>query len=292
MSRSVPCAIEVRDMTHEQLIRPTGGWAGLRLGELWRYRDLGILLVWRDIKVRYKQTALGVLWAILQPLAAMVVFTIVFGRIAGVSSGGVPYPIFAFSGLVLWTFFAQSVTQASNSLVASADLIRKVYFPRLLVPVAAVVNTLFDLVISLPALGLLMAVYGISVTTTVLFAPLMVLLAIVSALGVSMWFSALNVAYRDVRHLVPFIVQLWLFLTPVIYPASFVTSFFESRGIPSWVYGLNPMAGAIHGFRWALFREGGPPWDTVILSTVVSCVMLVLGALYFRHVERTMADVV
>jgi lipopolysaccharide transport system permease protein len=222
----------------------------------------------------------------------MVVFTVVFGRIAGVSSDGVPYPIFAFSGLVLWTFFAQSVSQASNSLVNSADLVRKVYFPRLLVPVAAVVNTLFDLVISLPALGLLVIFSGTSVSVNFLVAPLMVVLAFVAALGISVWFSALNVAYRDIRHLVPFVVQLWLFLTPVIYPVSFVSSFFENHGLPSWLYGLNPMVGSIHGFRWALFGDTESPWTMVITSASVSVVLLGLGALYFRHVERTMADVV
>lgn len=284
--------LEPRSVPQELVIRPSTGWAGLRLRDVWEYRDLGAFLVWRDIKVRYKQTILGVAWAILQPLAAMVIFSLIFGRLAGFSSGEVPYPVFSFVGLVLWTFFAQSVGQASNSLVNSAELIRKVYFPRLLVPLASVFNSLFDLLISVPAVMVLMMAYHVVPSGNTVYVPLMVAIGVMAALGVSIWFSALNVAYRDVRYVVPFLVQLWLFVTPVIYPASFVTAKLKHYGIPDWVYGLNPMAGAVQGLRWALLGDGPEPWGMVTVSTIVSLLVVVLGTLYFRRVERTMADIV
>jgi lipopolysaccharide transport system permease protein len=195
-------------------------------------------------------------------------------------------------GLVLWTFLAQSVSQASNSLVNSAELIRKVYFPRLLVPTAAVVNALFDLLISIPAVIVLMMVYGVAFSSNVIFAPAMIMIGVFTALGVGIWLAALNVAYRDVRYVVPFVIQLWLFVTPVIYPASFVTDKLNDYGIPAWVYGLNPVAGAVHGLRWAVLGEGPGPWRMVLVSGLVSLIILFFGAVFFRRVERTMADVV
>jgi homopolymeric O-antigen transport system permease protein len=274
------------------VIEPRRGLAGLQLGELWAYRELFYFLVWRDIKVRYKQTALGAAWAILQPLATAAVFTIFFNRIAGISSDGVPYPLFAFGGLLVWTFFAQGVAASSNSLVGSANLITKVYFPRLVVPVSSVLSGLVDLLVAFPLLIVMMALYGIRPGAAVLLLPLVVVLAFVSALGVGLWLSALCVRYRDVRHVVPFLVQLWLFVTPVIYPASKVGPAFARIGLPPWLLGLNPMAGVVEGFRGALFGAGGSIAPLMATSTAVALVLVTSATFYFRSVERSFADVV
>jgi lipopolysaccharide transport system permease protein len=274
------------------VIEPRSGLARLQLGELWEYRELLYFLVWRDIKVRYKQTVLGVAWAILQPLATAAVFTIFFGRIARIPSDGIPYPLFAYSGLLVWTFFAQGVSGSSISLVGSANLITKVYFPRLVVPISAVLAGIVDLVIAFPLLIVMMALYRISPGPTALLLPLIVLLAFVASLGVGLWLSAICVEYRDVRHVVPFLVQLWLFVTPVIYPASKVAPALSRAGFPVWLLGLNPMAGVVEGFRAALLGTGTHVGLLLLTSTFSALAFLTSATFYFRSVERSFADVV
>ena len=274
------------------VIEPRPGWRAFDLAELWAYRELLYFLVWRDIKVRYKQTVLGAAWAILQPLATAVVFTLFFGRLAHIASDGLPYPIFSYAGLLVWTFFAQGLTQSSASVVGSANLITKVYFPRLVIPLAAVVAGLLDLAVASPLLLVMMAYYKVWPGVAVVALPLVLLLALLTAVGVGLWLAALNVEYRDVRFVVPFLVQLWLFVTPVIYPASVVAPHLERLGVPGWVLGLNPMAGVVEGFRWAMLGHGAAPVHLIAASAAVALVLCVTGALYFRSVEREFADVV
>jgi homopolymeric O-antigen transport system permease protein len=259
---------------------------GLQFGELWAYRELLYFLVWRDIKVRYKQTALGAAWAILQPVLTMVVFTLFFGNLAKVPSDGIPYPLFSFTGLVPWTLFAYSLTESSGSLVSNQNLITKVYFPRLIIPLASVLSGLVDFAISFGVLLLLMLYYGVVPTVYIWTVPLFVLLAIAAALSVGIWLSALNVEFRDVRYTIPFLTQLWMFVTPLAYASSLVP--------PRWriVYGLNPMAGVVEGFRWALLGRTAAPSVLLAISVAVVIVLLVGGILYFRRMERTFADVV
>jgi homopolymeric O-antigen transport system permease protein len=267
-------------------ITPVRGWTSLRLGELWEYRELLYFFTWRDLKVRYKQTVLGVLWAILQPLLLMLVFTLFFGRLARMPSDGVPYPLFAYCGLVLWTFLATGVTQASNSLVQNASLVTKVYFPRMMVPLGAVLAGLVDTVVSLVALLVLMGWYGVRPTPRLAWVPLLVLLALITAAGVGLWLSALNVQFRDVRYAVPFAVQLWFFLTPVVYPASLLPERWRV------LYALNPMTSVVEGMRWALAGAPGPEGTMVVVSAAVAGALLIGGALHFRRLERTFADTV
>jgi lipopolysaccharide transport system permease protein len=274
------------------VIEPTRRLGTARLRELWAYRELLYFLVWRDVKVRYKQTALGAAWAILQPLMTAAVFTIFFGRLAGIPSDGLPYPLFAYSGLLVWTFFAQGLTQSSASVVGSAQLITKVYFPRLVIPIAAVLSGFVDLAVAFPVVVVIMWHYGVWPGLAVLALPCLVLLGFVAAVGVGLWLSALNVKYRDVRYVVPFLVQIWLFVTPVIYPASTVAAYLEGWGIPAWVLGLNPMAGVVEGFRWALLAVPTSPGPLIAASTVTGLALLLSGAWYFRRVERSFADVV
>ena len=259
---------------------------GLHFGELWAYRELLYFLVWRDIKVRYKQTALGAAWAILQPVLTMVVFTLFFGNLAKVPSDGIPYPLFSFTGLVPWTLFAYSLTESSGSLVSNQNLITKVYFPRLIIPLASVLSGLVDFAISFGVLLLLMLYYGVVPTVYIWTVPLFVLLAIAAALSVGIWLSALNVEFRDVRYTIPFLTQLWMFVTPLAYASSLVP--------PRWriVYGLNPMAGVVEGFRWALLGRTAAPSVLLAISVAVVIVLLVGGIFYFRRMERTFADVV
>jgi len=272
------------------VIKPSRGWVSLRLREVWEYRELLYFLTWRDIKVRYKQTALGAAWAIIQPFFTMVVFSLFFGRLAGVPSDGIPYPIFSYAALVPWTFFANGVTQAANSLVGSANLIRKVYFPRLTVPVATVLSGVVDFMLAMVVLMAMMFWFSIVPTANIIWLPLFLLLALVTSLGVGLWLSALNVQYRDVRYVVPFIIQFWLFATPVAYPSSLI----EQKLGQFWlvVYSLNPMVSVVEGFRWALLGTDTAPTLIVIPSTIVALILLVTGAYYFRRMEKSFADVV
>jgi lipopolysaccharide transport system permease protein len=258
----------------------------LRLRELWEYRELLYFLTWRDIKVRYKQTALGAAWAVIQPFFTMVVFSIFFGRLARVPSDGAPYPVFAYTALVPWTYFATALTQSANSLVDHARLITKVYFPRLLVPAAAVVAGLVDFAIAFLVLLGMLLYYGVPLTARILTIPLFLLLAAATALGVGLWLSALNVRYRDVRYTIPFLVQFWLFASPVAYPASLVPR--------QWrlLFGLNPMTGVVEGFRWALLGRADAPDRIVAVSALTVIAVLVGGVFYFRRVEKDFADVV
>jgi homopolymeric O-antigen transport system permease protein len=268
------------------VIEPSRGWVSLRLGELWEYRELLYFLVWRDVKVRYKQTALGAAWAIIQPFFTMVVFSLFFGRLAKIPSDGVPYPIFSFAALVPWTFFANGLSQSSNSLVGSANLITKVYFPRLTVPIATVLSGVVDFVIAFVVLVAMMLYYGMIPTMNVMWLPAFLLLALVASLGVGLWLSALNVEYRDVRYVVPFLTQFWLFATPIAYPSSLLNEPWRT------VYGLNPMVGVVEGFRWALLGTATRPGPIVAVSSAAALVILLGGAFYFRRMEKTFADVV
>jgi lipopolysaccharide transport system permease protein len=267
-------------------IRPSKGLVSLRLKELWEYRELLYFLVWRDVKVRYKQTVLGAAWAVIQPFCTMVVFSIFFGRLAGIPSDGLPYPIFAYCGLLPWQLFSHAMMESGNSLVANQNLITKVYFPRLVIPLSAVLAGLVDFGIAFLVLLGMMAYYGMAPTVAVVTLPLFILLAIATALAVGLWLSALNVQYRDVRYTIPFLTQFWLFATPIAYPSSLVPE--------GWrvVYGLNPMAGVVEGFRWALLGTANAPGLMLVVSVVVVLVLLIGGLYYFRRMEKTFADVV
>jgi lipopolysaccharide transport system permease protein len=268
------------------IIRPSRGLISLKLGELWEYRELLYFLIWRDIKVRYKQTVLGAAWAILQPLLTMVVFTIFFGKLAKIPSDGIPYPIFAYCALLPWTLFAKALTDSSNSLVANERLITKVYFPRLVIPISTVLSGLVDFAIAFVVLLGMMAYYGTWPNFNIVTLPAFLLMAIVTALAVGLWLSALNVQYRDVRHTIPFLVQFWLFATPVAYPSSLVPA-------PYRVFlGLNPMAGVVEGFRWALLGKAGSLGPMMWVSVLMVCLLLVGGLFYFRKMETTFADIV
>jgi lipopolysaccharide transport system permease protein len=268
------------------VIEPTAGWIAPRLGELWTHRELLYFLVWRDVKVRYKQTALGAAWAILQPFMTMVVFSIFFGRLAGVPSEGVPYPIFAFTALLPWQLFAHSLTESGNSLVTNQDLVKKVYFPRLVIPLSSVLAGLVDFALAFVVLLGMMWYYGITPGAAVLALPLFVLLACVTALAVGLWLAALNVEYRDVRYTIPFLTQFWLFITPIAYPASLVPERWRV------LYALNPMVGVVEGFRWSLLGSSDALSDSVGASAVMVVVLLVGGLFYFKRVEKTFADIV
>jgi lipopolysaccharide transport system permease protein len=274
------------------VIRPTKGWAALRLNEVWEYRELLFFLAWRDVKIRYKQTVLGAAWAVLQPLLTMVVFTIFFGGLAKVGSDGLPYPIFSYTGLLPWTLFSQALTLSSASLVTSSNLIKKVYFPRIVIPMAAVLSGVIDFGVSLVALFGLMAYYKIWPSLLVIWIPAIFLLSLAASLGAGLWLATLNVEYRDVRYVVPFLVQIWLFVTPVIYPASKVTAKLAEHGVPGWIYGLNPMAGVVEGFRWALLGRTPFPAQLLATSVLVTLLMLVTGSFYLRRMEATFADIV
>jgi lipopolysaccharide transport system permease protein len=268
------------------VIRPSKGWIALNLRDLWLYRELLYFLTWRDIKVRYKQTVLGAAWAILQPFLTMVVFSVFFGRLAKVPSEGVPYPIFTYCALLPWNYFAGALDRAGNSLVGSANLITKVYFPRLVVPMSAVLAGLLDFAIAFVVLIGMMLFYSIVPTAAVLALPAFILLAMVTALGVGLWLSAMNVQYRDVRYAIPFLVQFWLFASPVAYSSTLVPERWRT------LYGLNPMAGVVEGFRWALLGSGRAPGPMLTVSAGVAVVLLVSGTFYFRRMERTFADIV
>jgi lipopolysaccharide transport system permease protein len=268
------------------VVKPSKGWISLKLAELWKYRELLYFLTWRDIKVRYKQTILGAAWAIIQPFFTMVVFSLFFGKLAKVPSDGLPYPIFAYAALVPWTFFANGLNQSSNSLVGNANLIRKVYFPRLVVPFSSVISGLVDFVLAFIVLIGMMLVYGIFPTINIVWLPLLLLLTLVSGLGVGLWLSALNVQFRDVRYTVPFLIQFWLFATPIAYPSSLLSEPWRT------LYGINPMVGVVEGFRWALLGTDTAPGPIIVVSTLVASAILVSGAFYFKRMEKTFADIV
>ena len=269
------------------LIEPSRGWVALRLRELWAYRELLYFLTWRDIKVRYKQTLLGAAWAIIQPVTSMIVFSLFFGNLAKIPSDGIPYPIFSYTALLPWTYFAGGLAKSSNSLVGSANLIRKVYFPRLVVPVAGVLGGLPDFGLAFLVLIGMMIYYGLFPTViSLLVLPLLLVLALVTALGVGLWLSALNAQYRDIGYIVPFLTQLWMFATPVVYPASLLDQPWRT------IYGLNPMVGVVEGFRWALLSKGDAPGPMVLVSAGTALVLLGTGTFYFRRMEKTFADVV
>lgn len=269
------------------LIKPQQGWIPLNLRELWEYRELLFFFTWRDIKIRYKQTVLGASWAILQPVFTMVVFSIFFGRLAKMPSDGIPYPIFSYTGLLPWTFFAGSLANAANSLVRDANMIKKVYFPRLLSPVSTVFSSLVDFFLAFLVLVGMMFYYGLYPTATaLLWMPFFLLLALIIALGTGLWFAAWNAEYRDIRYIVPFLIQIWMFATPVVYPASLLKQPWRT------IYGLNPMVGVLEGFRWVLLGKGHAPGAMVAVSTLVAILILIAGAFYFRRLERSFADVV
>jgi lipopolysaccharide transport system permease protein len=279
----------MRESVPTIVIEPTRGLAALQLRALWEYRELLGFLVWRDVKVRYKQTALGVAWIILQPLVSMVIFTVLFGYLLQAPSDGAPYAVFAYAGLLPWNYFAGSLTRASQSLVGSANLITKVYFPRLVIPISGVLGGLVDFGVASLVLAGLMALYRIPPTVHIIWLPAFLLLALATALGFGLWLAALNVRYRDVNYLVPFLVQIWMYLTPVIYSVTLIPERFR------WLLALNPMTGVVGGFRWALLggvMETEPPGVLFGVSVMITLVVLVSGAVFFRSTERTFADVI
>lgn len=268
-------------------IQPSKGWVSLGFNDLWNYRELLYFLTWRDIKVRYKQTILGAAWAILQPFMSMVVFSLFFGGLAKIPSDGVPYPIFNFAALVPWYFFANGLMMSSNSLVGSADLIKKIYFPRLIIPIATVVAGVVDFILAFTILVLMMLIFGIVPTVNIVWLPFFLALAFITALGVGLWLSAMNVQFRDVRYTVPFLTQLWLFVSPITYPSSMI-----ENNLLRAIYGINPLAGVVEGFRWALLDTNSKPGPEILVSTTVAILLLVSGLFYFRRMEKTFADVV
>jgi lipopolysaccharide transport system permease protein len=262
------------------------GWLALDLAELWAYRDLVYYFIWRDIKVRYKQTAIGAAWAILQPVLTMLVFSLFFGKLAKIPSQGLPYPVFYYTALLPWMYFATAMQSATNVVVEQQRVITKIYFPRVVLPIAAVLAGLLDFIISFAVLLALMAYYRMAPTAAVVWLPLFTLLAVLTALGVGLWLSALNALYRDVRYVVPFLVQFWLFASPVAYPSSLVPVKWR------WLYGLNPMAGVIEGFRWALTGHGQPPGILLAASSAAVVLLVLSGLVYYHAMEGTIADVV
>jgi lipopolysaccharide transport system permease protein len=268
------------------LIRPSKGLFHVDLKALWQYRELLYFLIWRDVKVRYKQTAMGAAWAIFQPLMTMVIFTVIFGNFARMPSDGLPYSIFTYTALLPWNFFAQAISRTGVSVVNSAGLISKVYFPRLIIPISAAVAPLVDFAVAFVLLLGMMAWFGIAPSRGILVLPLFLLLAFMTALAAGLWLSPANVKYRDVGYIIPFLVQLWMYASPVVYPVSLVPE--------KWriLYGLNPMAGVIEGFRWALLAKESPDFRVIMVSTGVVLVFLLGGIIYFKRVERTFADVI
>lgn len=266
-------------------IEAAKAWPSLKLGELWGARELVYFLIWRDIKVRYKQTVLGASWAIIQPVFTMLLFSLFFGRLARVPSDGIPYPLFSFTALVPWTYFANGLNQASNSLVSNSSLIKKVYFPRLAIPIAKVLSALVDFGLAFIVLLGMTSYYGLHPTVRMLWVPLFLLLAMVTALGAAFWLSAMNVSIRDVEHALPFLTQIWLFATPIAYPSSLLSQPWRT------LYGINPMVGVVEGFRWALVGANTTPGPMLVVSSLVAAAMLVSGAFWFRRLEKTFADV-
>ncbi len=268
-------------------IRATKGWAPLSISELWQYREVIYFLAWRELKSRYKQTVFGASWAIFQPLVQMLIFSVIFGKVAKIPSDGIPYPIFSYAALVPWTFFANSINKAAASLVGGSSMVNRIYFPRLALPLSTVLATMFDFVLAFSVLLVMMVYYGVYPTGNVVWLPLLLLLAVATSLGVSLSLAAMNVQFRDVRHVLPFLIQAWMYATPVVYPASMIHD-------PFWrlIYSLNPMVGVVEGFRWALLGTNTAPGPSILISAAVAVTILIGGAYYFKRMERTFADVV
>ncbi len=267
-------------------IEPARSWLALKLSDLWEYRELLYFLVWRDLKVRYKQTAIGVGWAVIQPLLAMIIFTVVFGYLARMPSNDLPYPLFFYSALIPWNYFASALGRAIGSVVYDANLLSKVYFPRLILPLAGTVSAVVDFLFSFILLLGMMLWYRIAINWWILTWPLFLGLALLTALAVGLWLSALNVRYRDIGHAIPFLIQIWMFCSPVVYPVSMVPEKYRL------IYSLNPMVGVIEGFRWALLGKGSPDPLVMAVSTAVVALLLIGGLIFFKNMERTFADVV
>ena len=270
----------------EIVIEPSKGWISLKLGELWEYRELLFFLVWRDVKVQYKQASLGIAWAIFQPMLSMVIFSVIFGQLAKLPSEGVPYPVFSYAALLPWQLFSNALSRSTSSLVGNANLLTKIYFPRLIIPFSATMSGLVDFGVSFVVLLGLMAYYGIVPTFTILCLPLLVLFVLVTALSVGLWLSALNVQYRDVQHIIPFVIQAWMYASPVAYSTDLIPT-----GLWRILYGLNPLVGVIQGFRWALLG-GKKPDELMMMSIGLVTALLITGLFYFWKMEKTFADVV
>lgn len=268
-----------------KIIRPLDGWMPIDLKELWEYRELVYTFAMRDIKVRYKQTALGAAWAVIQPFMMMVVFTIFFGNLAKIPSEGIPYPLFSYAALLPWTLFSEGITRSTNSMITNANIMTKVYFPRLVMPISGILSPLIDFMIAFIILIAMMLYYGFVPTINIVWLPVFILLALMTSLGVGLWLSAFNVQYRDFQYTLPFLIQLWLFASPVVYPSTLLPDSYR------WIYGLNPMAGVIEGFRWTLLGTN-PPSTMIAFSFVIVMVVLISGAYYFKRMEKTFADVV
>ena len=268
-----------------KVIHPLGGWINIDLNELWGYRELVYTFAMRDIKVRYKQTALGAAWAVIQPFMMMVVFTIFFGKLAKIPSEGIPYPLFSYAALLPWTLFSEGITRSTNSMITNANIMTKVYFPRLVMPISGILSPLIDFMIAFVILIVMMLYYGFVPTINIVWLPVFILLALMTSLGVGLWLSAFNVQYRDFQYTLPFLIQLWLFASPVVYPSNLLPESYR------WIYGLNPMAGVIEGFRWALLGTN-PPSTMIAFSFLIVMVLLISGAYYFKRMEKTYADVV
>lgn len=268
------------------VIQPSSGLFKLDLKGVWRYRELLFFLVWRDLKVRYKQAAIGVGWAIIQPLMTMLIFTVVFGKMAKIPSDGIPYPIFSYAALLPWNYFAQALSRSGASLVGDSNLLSKVYFPRLIIPLATVITPLFDFAISFFILLIMMTWYGVTPTWGIIAMPFFLLLALMVALSVSLWLAPLNVRFRDVGYAIPFLIQIWMYASPIVYPVSLVPE--------QWrlLYGLNPMAGVIEGFRWALLGSKSPNLLLVGVSILLTSFLILAGVIFFKRMERTFADVI
>jgi len=286
----MPAADNLSEKASEDIsvvvIRPTRGWRHIDLAQIWRYRELLYFLVWRDIKVRYKQTVFGASWAVIQPFFTMVIFSLFFGRLARIPSDGIPYPIFSYAALAPWVFFANGLIQSTNSMVSNANLIRKVYFPRILLPVSVVLSGAVDFVLAFIVLLGMMLFYGIVPTANVIWLPFFLLLALITSLGAGIWFTALNTQFRDVSYTVPFLTQVWMFITPIAYPSSLLPQPWRT------FYGINPMAGVVEGFRWALLGVDTAPGPIVIVSSLASAGILISGIFYFTRMEKTFADVI
>lgn len=268
------------------VIKPQRGWIGINFRELWRYRELLGFFVWRDITIRYKQTLLGALWAIIQPFLTMVVLSIVFGRFMKVPTDGLPYPIFSYSALVVWTYFAGSLTRSTESLVRNPSLVTKIYFPRLIMPIATTLSGLVDFAVAFVVLIGMFFYYGIEIRITILYLPLYLFMACILAFGVGTWLSSMNVKYRDIRYVVPFLTQIWMFASPVAYSSTLIPEKWR------FIYGLNAMAGVVQGFRWALLGQGKPSGNMMGVSIIIIVVILISGLYYFRRMEKEFADVI